>query len=321
MWPRVETKTFDKKIKIIAGTANPMLAQEIADYLGIPLLDCKIDRFRDGEVNLRINETVRGAEVYIVQPTGSPAAENLMELLIIIDACRRASAKEVAAVIPYYGYARQDRKTQPRDPICAKLVANLLTAAGADRVLTMDLHAGQIQGFFDIPVDNLLALPIITKYLMSKNLKDVVVVSPDVGGVGRARELAHRLDGDLAIVDKRRPKPNVAEAMHLIGDVEGKVAILIDDIIDTGGTIVQAANLLLKKGAKEVYACCSHPVFSPPAAERLAESGIKEVIVTNSIPLSEEKRPENLVVLSVAPLFGEAIRRIYLEQSVSRLFS
>jgi len=312
--------TFDKKIKIIAGTANPMLAQEIADYLGISLLDCKISRFRDGEVNLRINETVRGAEVYIVQPTGSPAAENLMELLIIIDACRRASAKEIAAVIPYYGYARQDRKTQPRDPICAKLVANLLTAAGADRVLTMDLHAGQIQGFFDIPVDNLLALPIIAKYLMEKDLGDIVVVAPDVGGVGRARELAHRLDGDLAIVDKRRPKANVAEAMHIIGDVEGKVAILVDDIIDTGGTIVQAANLLLKEGAKEVYACCSHPVFSPPATERLAESGIKEVVVTNSIPLSEEKRTHNMVVLSVAPLFGEAIRRIYLEQSVSRLF-
>ncbi|MDD2630602.1 MAG: ribose-phosphate pyrophosphokinase [Limnochordia bacterium] len=320
MWPRVETVTFDKKIKIIAGTANPMLAQEIADYLGISLLDCKISRFRDGEVNLRINETVRGAEVYIVQPTGSPAAENLMELLIIIDACRRASAKEIAAVIPYYGYARQDRKTQPRDPICAKLVANLLTAAGADRVLTMDLHAGQIQGFFDIPVDNLLALPIIAKYLMEKDLGDIVVVAPDVGGVGRARELAHRLDGDLAIVDKRRPKANVAEAMHIIGDVEGKVAILVDDIIDTGGTIVQAANLLLKEGAKEVYACCSHPVFSPPATERLAESGIKEVVVTNSIPLSEEKRTHNMVVLSVAPLFGEAIRRIYLEQSVSRLF-
>ncbi|MCK9222721.1 MAG: ribose-phosphate pyrophosphokinase [Limnochordia bacterium] len=297
-----------------------MLAQEIADYLGISLLDCKISRFRDGEVNLRINETVRGAEVYIVQPTGSPAAENLMELLIIIDACRRASAKEIAAVIPYYGYARQDRKTQPRDPICAKLVANLLTAAGADRVLTMDLHAGQIQGFFDIPVDNLLALPIIAKYLMEKDLGDIVVVAPDVGGVGRARELAHRLDGDLAIVDKRRPKANVAEAMHIIGDVEGKVAILVDDIIDTGGTIVQAANLLLKEGAKEVYACCSHPVFSPPATERLAESGIKEVVVTNSIPLSEEKRTHNMVVLSVAPLFGEAIRRIYLEQSVSRLF-
>jgi ribose-phosphate pyrophosphokinase len=243
-----------------------------------------------------------------------------MELLVIIDALRRASAKEIAAVIPYYGYARKDRKTQPREPITAKLVANLLTAAGANRVLTMDLHAGQIQGFFDIPVDNLRALPILAEYFNQKGLKDPVVVSPDVGGVGRARELAHRLHCPLAIVDKRRPRPNVAEVMHIIGDVSGKKAIIIDDIIDTGGTIIQVVEALKAEGATEVFACCTHPVFSSPAIKGLENAELSEVVVTNTIPIPPEKRTKNTVVLSVANIFGEAIRRISDELSVSVLF-
>jgi ribose-phosphate pyrophosphokinase len=280
----------------------------------------EVRRFKDGEIDLRIRETVRGAKVFVIQPTCSPANENLMELLVIIDALRRASAKEIAAVIPYYGYARKDRKTQPREPITAKLVANLLTAAGANRVLTMDLHAGQIQGFFDIPVDNLRALPILAEYFNQKGLKDPVVVSPDVGGVGRARELAHRLHCPLAIVDKRRPRPNVAEVMHIIGDVSGKKAIIIDDIIDTGGTIIQVVEALKAEGATEVFACCTHPVFSSPAIKGLENAELSEVVVTNTIPIPPEKRTKNTVVLSVANIFGEAIRRISDELSVSVLF-
>lgn len=280
----------------------------------------EVRRFKDGEIDLRIRETVRGAKVFVIQPTCSPANENLMELLVIIDALRRASAKEIAAVIPYYGYARKDRKTQPREPITAKLVANLLTAAGANRVLTMDLHAGQIQGFFDIPVDNLRALPILAEYFNQKGLKDPVIVSPDVGGVGRARELAHRLHCPLAIVDKRRPRPNVAEVMHIIGDVSGKKAIIIDDIIDTGGTIIQVVEALKAEGATEVFACCTHPVFSSPAIKGLEDAELSEVVVTNTIPIPPEKRTKNTVVLSVANIFGEAIRRISEELSVSVLF-
>lgn len=309
-----------KKLKIFTGNANPKLAQDIAKYLGTTVGQSEISRFKDGEINIRIGETVRGADVFVVQPTSAPTDTHLVELLIMIDAFKRASAKEVAAVIPYYGYARQDRKTQPRDPISAKLVANILTAAGADRVLTMDLHAGQIQGFFDIPVDNLRGMPILANYFQEKGLDDVVVVSPDVGGVSRARELANRLDCTLAIVDKRRPAPNVAEATNVIGDIEGKTAIIIDDIIDTAGTICEAVRVLLDRGAKEVYACCSHPVLSPPATERLAASPVKEVVVTNSIPLPAEKQLDKIKVLSVAPLFGEAIRRIFEELSVSKLF-
>lgn len=309
-----------KKLKIFTGNANPKLAEDIARYLGTTVGQSEIHRFKDGEINIRIRETVRGADVFVVQPISAPPDTHLMELLIMIDAFKRASAKEVAAVIPYYGYARQDRKTQPRDPISAKLVANILTAAGADRVLTMDLHAGQIQGFFDIPVDNLRAMPILANYFQDKEFDDIVVVSPDVGGVSRAREFANRLDCTLAIVDKRRPAPNVAEAANVIGDIEGKTAIIIDDIIDTAGTICEAARVLLDKGAKEVYACCSHPVLSPPATERLAASPIKEVVVTNSIPLPPEKQLDKMRVLSVAPLFGEAIRRIFEELSVSKLF-
>mgnify|MGYP000879464268 FL=1 len=309
-----------KKLKIFTGNANPKLAQDIARYLGTTVGQSEISRFKDGEINIRIGETVRGADVFVVQPTSAPTDTHLIELLIMIDAFKRASAKEVAAVVPYYGYARQDRKTQPRDPISAKLVANLLTAAGADRVLTMDLHAGQIQGFFDIPVDNLRAMPILANYFQEKGLDDVVVVSPDVGGVSRAREFANRLDCTLAIVDKRRPAPNVAEAANVIGDIQGKTAIIIDDIIDTAGSMCEAVRVLIDRGAKEVYACCSHPVLSPPATERLAASPVKEVVVTNSIPLPPEKQLDKIKVLSVAPLFGEAIRRIFEELSVSKLF-
>ncbi|MGI6038015.1 MAG: ribose-phosphate diphosphokinase [Limnochordia bacterium] len=309
-----------REIRIISGTANPDLAKEIADYLSVPVGDMEVRRFQDGEVDLRIGETVRGSKVFVVQPTSSPANENLMELLIIIDALKRASAKEIAAVIPYYGYARKDRKTKPRDPITAKLVANLLTAAGADRVLTMDLHAGQIQGFFDIPVDNLRAFPILADYFIEKNLSDIVVVSPDVGGVGRARELAHRLHCPLAIVDKRRPQPNVAEVMHIIGDVTNRNAIIIDDIIDTGGTIAQVARNLKAQGASRIFACCTHPVFSSSVVKQLEDAHIEEVVVTNTIPIPEGRKTENTVVLSVASLFGEAIRRITEELSVSKLF-
>ena len=310
-----------RKIKLFTGTANPELAEEIANYLGLPMGDAVVGRFRDGEINLQVKETVRGAECFVIQPTCPPADSNLMELLVMIDALKRASAKAVAAVVPYYGYARQDRKNKPRDPICAKLVANLIQAAGADRVLTMDLHAGQIQGFFDIPVDNLKAMPILADYFRKKNLGDnVVVVAPDVGGVARAREMAERLGAALAILDKRRPEPNVAEVHHVIGDVKDKIAIMVDDLIDTGGTITRGATALLEAGATKVYACCTHPVFSHPAVELLVESPIEEVVVTNTIPLGLEKPPEKIKVLSVAPLFGEAIRRIFEELSVSRLF-
>lgn len=309
-----------KKVKVFTGTANPALAHDITDHLGLPMGRSVVNRFRDGEIDLRIEETVRGCEVFVIQPTCSPADSNLMELLVIIDAMRRASANHIAAVIPYYGYARQDRKSKPRDPICAKLVANLLTAAGADRVLTMDLHAGQIQGFFDIPVDNLRAMPILAQYFQAKRFEKVVVVSPDVGGVSRARQFSERVHAPLAIIDKRRPAPNVSEVMHVIGDVRGATCIVMDDIIDTGGTIVNGVEALLREGAREVYACCSHAVFSRPAVERLQSSSLVEVVVTNSIPLLPEKKVGKIRVLSVAPLFAEAIRRIVDEVSVSSLF-
>lgn len=310
----------NKKLKVFSGNANPELARDICRYLGLELGLSDILRFKDGEIRAKIGETVRGAEVFIIQPLNSPSAEYIMELLIMIDAMKRASAKEVCAVIPYYAYARQDRKTQPRDPITAKLLANVLTAAGADRVVTLDLHAGQIQGFFDIPVDNLRGMPIMAEYLVNKGLQDVIVVSPDVGGVVRSRELADRLQCQLAIVDKRRPTPNMVEVMNLIGEVEGKTAVLIDDMIDTGGTIVNAAKALLDKGATAVYACGTHAVFSDPACEILQASPLKEVIVTDSIHLPAEKQIPKLTVLSVAPLFAEAIRRIFEELPVSMLF-
>lgn len=311
---------YNGRLVMMTCNANPELAEEIAEKLEIKLCDCVVNRFRDQEIYVRINDTVRGADVFIVQPTSCPANENLMELLITIDAVRRASAGRITAVIPYYGYARQDRKTKPRDPITAKLIANLLTASGADRIVTMDLHVGQIQGFFDIPVDHLPACPIIANYLLKKDLKDVIVVSPDIGGVSRSRILAERIGAPLAIIDKRRPEPNVAEIMNLIGDVEGKTAIMIDDLIDTGGTIIKGAEAVLKRGAKEVYVCCTHGVFSEPAAKNLQESPIKEVIVTNTIALPPEKRFEKLHVLSVAQLMADTIANIHENRPVSVLF-
>nr|WP_211204653.1 ribose-phosphate pyrophosphokinase [Ammonifex degensii] len=305
---------------IFSGNANPKLAADICQYLGVPLGDCVVGRFSDGEIFVRINENVRGADVFVIQPTCSPVNENLMELLIMIDALRRASARRITAVIPYYGYARQDRKTRGREPITAKLVANLITAAGARRVLTVDLHAGQIQGFFDIPVDHLPAGPLLAQHLMARGLKDVVVVSPDVGGVVRARELAKRIGAPLAIIDKRRPEPNEAEVMNVIGPVQGKTAVMVDDIIDTAGTITKGAEALMAWGAKEVYVVCTHPVFSGQAVERLKTPAIKEIFVTDTIPLPPEKRLDKITVVSVAPLLGEVIIRIHEDLSVSKLF-
>jgi len=310
------------KLKLFSANANPQLAQEIAEYLGMSVGAAKVIRFSDGEITMEIDESVRGADVFIIQPTCAPVNEHLMELLIMIDAIRRASARRITAVIPYYGYARQERKSRARDPISAKLVANLLTAAGARRVLAMDLHASAIQGFFDIPVDHLPGVPILAEYYKKKHFENMVVVSPDLGGVTRARDLANRLGTGIAIIDKRRPEPNVAEIMNIIGDIEGKTVIMADDIIDTAGTITLGAKALMERGAKEVHACCTHAVLSGPAIERLEQSVIKEVVVTNTIPLNPEKRENStkIKVLSVAPLFGEAIIRIHEDLSVSRLF-
>lgn len=309
-----------KDLKIFTGNANPVLAQEIADYLGIELGQSSVKTFSDGEINVSVDESVRGCDVFIIQPTCTPVNNSIMELLIMIDAVRRASARRVTAVIPYYGYARQDRKSRGREPITAKLVANLITKAGARRVLAMDLHAGQIQGFFDIPVDHLVGVPILADYYLKKNLEDVVVVSPDMGGVTRARNLAERIGAPLAIIDKRRPMPNVSEVMNIIGDIKGKNVIMTDDIIDTAGTITNGAQALMDRGAKAVYACCTHPVLSGPAIERLEASPIKELVATNTIPLAD-KACSKLQVLSVAPLVGEAILRIHQDASVSKLFN
>ncbi|HEY8342233.1 MAG TPA: ribose-phosphate diphosphokinase [Calditerricola sp.] len=296
------------------------MAQEIADHIGVPLGNARASRFSDGEIQIKLEESVRGADVFVIQSTCYPVNENLMELLVMVDALKRASAKSINCVIPYYGYARQDRKARARDPITAKLVANLIETAGANRVITMDLHATQIQGFFDIPVDHLLGVPILAKYFLDKGLDNIVVVSPDHGGVTRARKMAERLAAPIAIIDKRRPEPNVAEVMNIVGDVKGRTAILIDDIIDTAGTITLAAKALLEHGAREVYAACTHPVLSGPAIERIQHSPIKELVVTNTIPLTPEKRLDNIVVLSVAPIIGEAIIRVHEELSVSKLF-
>ncbi|PRR78395.1 Ribose-phosphate pyrophosphokinase [Clostridium liquoris] len=312
-----------KSIKIFSGNANQKLAQDIADILEVPLGDSKVGRFSDGEICVDINETVRGIDAFIIQSTNEPVNDNLMELLIMIDAFKRASAGRITAVIPYYGYARQDRKAKARDPITAKLVADLLTAAGADRILTMDLHAAQIQGYFDIPVDHLLGVPILGKYFAQNGFDqrdDVVVVSPDLGSVTRARKFADRIHAPIAIIDKRRPKPNVSEIMHVIGDIKDKTCILIDDMIDTAGTITNGANALVKMGAKDVYACCTHAVLSGPAIERINESVIKKLIMLNTIDLPENKNSDKFKILSVAPVFAEAIRRIYEEISVSKLF-
>ncbi|KAG0474843.1 hypothetical protein HPP92_014529 [Vanilla planifolia] len=310
----------NKTLRIFSGTANPALAQEIANYLGLGLGKIKIKRFADGEIYVQLQESVRGCDVFLVQPTCPPANENLMELLIMIDACRRASAKNITAVIPYFGYARADRKTQGRESIAAKLVANLITDAGANRVLACDLHSGQSMGYFDIPVDHVYGQPVILDYLASKTFcsNDLVVVSPDVGGVSRARAFAKKLsDAPLAIVDKRRHGHNVAEVMNLIGDVRGKVAVMVDDMIDTAGTIAKGAALLHEEGAREVYACSTHAVFSPPAIERLSSGLFQEVIITNTIPVLEKKGFPQLTVLSVANLLGETIWRVHDDCSVA----
>ncbi|SMO81118.1 ribose-phosphate diphosphokinase [Melghirimyces algeriensis] len=314
------TTETQRRLHVFSCNSNPQLAQEIAEHIGVPLGDAVVGRFSDGEIHVRLNESVRGSDVYVIQSTCHPVNQNLMELLVMVDALKRASARTINVVIPYYGYARQDRKTRARDPITAKLVANLIETAGADRVITMDLHATQIQGFFDIPVDHLLGVPILGDYFQKKKLSDVVVVSPDHGGVIRSRKLAERLESPIAIIDKRRPEPNVAEVMNIVGKVKGKRCIIIDDIIDTAGTITLAANALLDYGAKEVYACCTHPVFSGPAIDRIRDSSIKEMIVTNTLPLSEEKKLDKIRVLSVASLIGEAIIRVHNERSVSKLF-
>ena len=315
--------THGRNIKIFAGNSHLKLAEDISDILGVPVGKSKVSTFSDGEISVDINETVRGMDVFIVQSTCSPVNNNLMELLIMIDAFKRASAGRITAVIPYYGYARQDRKAKSRDPITAKLVADLLTAAGANRVLTMDLHAAQIQGYFNIPADHLLGGPILAEYFISKGLEDqddVVVVSPDLGSVTRARKFADNLHAPIAIIDKRRPKANVSEIMNIIGDVEGKRCILIDDMIDTAGTITNAANALKDLGAKNVYACCTHGVLSGPAMERINKSAIEELVMLNTIPLSKEKDCVKIRSISVAPLFAEAIKRIYDDKPISKLF-
>jgi ribose-phosphate pyrophosphokinase len=309
------------RLRLFSGSANVPLAQEVARYLGIDLGPMVRKRFADGELYVQIQESIRGCDVYLIQPTCCPVNDRLMELLIMIDACRRASARQVTAVIPYYGYARADRKTAGRESITAKLVANLITEAGAGRILAMDLHSAQIQGYFDIPFDHVYGSPILLDYLKSKQLTDIVVVSPDVGGVARARAFAKKLnDAPLAIIDKRRQAHNVAEVMNVIGDVRGKTAVLVDDMIDTAGTICEGARLLRREGARQVYACATHAVFSPPAIERLSSGVLEEVIVTNTIPVPEEKRFPQLTVLSVANLLGETIWRIHEDSSVSSMF-
>jgi ribose-phosphate pyrophosphokinase len=308
------------RLILFSGNANRPLSQEIADYLGVPMGEAEVSRFADGEILVQIFENVRGADVFVLQPTCRPVNENLMELLVIIDALKRASAWRVTAVMPYYGYGRQDRKVQPRVPITAKLVADLLTAAGVHRVLTMDLHAGQIQGFFTTPVDHLFAAPVLLQYFRERMLGDAVVVSPDAGGVERARAFAKRLNTSLAFIDKRRTGPNEAKVWHIVGEVEGRDVIIVDDMIDTGGTLTQAVPALLEKGAKRIFASCTHPVLSGQAVERIEGSALEEVVITNTIPLPEGRLSKKLTVLSVAPLLGEAISRIHKEESVSRLF-
>lgn len=311
----------NNRLKIFSGSANLGLSQEVARYLGVDLGPMLRKSFADGELYVQIQESIRGCDVYLIQPTCKPVNDHLMELLIMIDACRRASARQVTAVIPYYGYARADRKTAGRESITAKLAANLITQAGASRILAMDLHSAQIQGYFDIPVDHVYGSPSLLKYLKQKNLPDLVVVSPDVGGVARARAFANKLnDAPLAIIDKRRQAHNVAEVMNVVGDVAGKTAVLVDDMIDTGGTISEAARLLKKEGAKGVYACATHAVFSPPAIERLSSGVFEEVIVTNTIPVPENCRFPQLTVLSVADILGETIWRIHEDSSVSIMF-
>ncbi len=312
-----------KDVKIFTCNSHPELAKKIAEYLGLGIGDAEVTMFSDGEISVNIYETVRGSDVFIVQSTCNPVNDNLMELLIMIDAFKRASAGRITAVIPYFGYARQDRKSKARDPISAKLVADLITAAGADRVLTMDLHASQIQGFFNIPVDHLLGGTTLSSYYIKKfegKTDNLVVVSPDLGSVTRARSFASRLNAPIAIIDKRRPKPNVAEVMNIIGEIKGKDVILVDDMIDTAGTITNGAAALKERGANNVYACCTHGVLSGPAIERIDKSPITELVALDTIPLAENKKCSKIKVLSVAPIFAEAIKRIYGDVSVSEMF-
>ena len=304
--------------KIFSGTANPEFAKKISRYLSLPLSECAIKTFSDGEISVQIGESVRGKDVFVIQPTCAPANSNLMELLILTDALKRSSANSITAVVPYFGYARQDRKAAPRVPISAKLVANMMQTAGIDRVVTMDLHAGQIQGFFDVPVDNLYGSLIFLDYLKEKNLKNPIIASPDVGGVARARSFAKKLSLDLVIVDKRREEANKSEVMNIIGDVAGKDVILIDDMIDTAGTIVKAAGAFKEQGAKSVSAFCTHAVLSGPAYERIESGALDGLVVTDTIPLKQES--DRIKVISVAPLFGEVIRRVYHDESVNSLF-
>jgi ribose-phosphate pyrophosphokinase len=317
----LQSMSDSNRLRLFSGSANIPLAQEIARYLGMDLGPMLRKRFADGEIYVQIQESIRGSDVYLIQPCCNPVNDHLMELTIMIDACRRASARQITAVIPYYGYARADRKTAGRESITAKLVANLIAEAGANRVLAMDLHSAQIQGYFDIPVDHVYGSPAILDYLASKNLSDIVVVSPDVGGVARARAFAKKLnDAPLAIIDKRRQAHNVAEVMNVIGDVKGKTAVLVDDMIDTAGTLAAGAKLLRQEGARQIYACATHAVFSEPAIERLSSGLFEEVIVTNTIPVAESRRFPQLTLLTVANIIGETIWRIHEDSSVSSMF-
>ena len=308
------------KLKIFTGNAHPALAQEICDYIGVPLGKAVCGRFNNGEIQVMVNESVRGKDVFIIQPTGAPVNDNLMELLIMVDAMKRASARHITVIVPYYGYARQDRKTRGREPISAKLVADLMSTAGVTRVVTMDLHAGQIQGFFDVPVDHLMSTSILAKYIKSMKLENLTIVSPDLGGVTRARELADRLGAPIAIIEKRRPEPGVAKVMNIIGTVKDRSCVLVDDIVDTAGSLCEGAKALDKAGAMGVYAAVCHPVLTDPATERVKNSCLKQLIVTNSLPIEDYKKQTKLKVLSVAPLLGEALMRIFHDASVSSLF-
>lgn len=313
-------KTLER-LKVFTGSANPELAQQICEKLGVPLADCAIKKFSDGEVYLQIKENVRGMDVFVIQPTCTPVDENLMELLLMMDALRRASAKRITAVMPYYGYSRQDRKDKPRVPISAKLVASLIVTAGADRVLSLDLHAGQLQGFFDVPVDHLFAAPVMVSYVKTLNLPNLTVVSPDAGGVERARAFGKRLGAPMAIIDKRREQVNIAEVMHVIGDVKGRSCLIVDDLVDTAGTLVKVVSALHEQGATSVYACCTHPVLSGEALDYIEKSDLTELVVSDSIPLSARASACGRIrQLSVAPMLAGAIESIYEETSVSRLF-
>ena len=319
--PLLQSLSDTNRLRLFSGSANMTLSQQVARYLGMDIGPMIRKQFADGELYIQIEESIRGCDVYLIQPCCNPVNDHLMELLLMIDACHRASARQITAVLPYYGYARADRKTAGREAIAAKLVANLITEAGADRVLAMDLHSAQIQGYFDIPLDHVYGSPVLLNYLKSKNLSDLVIVSPDVGGVARARAFAKKLDdAPLAIIDKRRQSHNVAEVLNLIGDVQGKTAVLVDDMIDTAGTILEGARLLRQKGARQVYACATHPVFSEPAISRLSSGMLEEVIVTNTIPVPADNYFSQLTVLSVANLLGEAIWRIHEDNSVSSMF-